>query len=77
MKKEFALLIILAIAVTIVIPSLMSAEEMSKKTKIGVVFKALDSPFWKIMEKGVYDEASKYLDIEVVVLAPQAEINVA
>jgi ribose transport system substrate-binding protein len=77
MKKESVLLVILVFAFVVVNPSLISIGKMKERAKVGVVFKALDSKWWKTMEGGVYNEVSKYPNIEVVVLAPQAEINVA
>jgi ribose transport system substrate-binding protein len=76
MKKEFALLIALAITIVVVSPFIISAEETSEKVKIGVIFKALDSEFWQFMKKGVDDESSKHSNLEIAFLAPQAEINI-
>lgn len=50
------------------------AEE--KPIRVGVIFKALDADFWKIMEQGAKD-AGKELGVEVEVLGPSAETAVS
>jgi ribose transport system substrate-binding protein len=76
-KNEFACLIVLAVMVVSLAPSVISTKEMSEKIRIGVVFKALDSEFWQTMKKGVDAESAKHPNLEIALLAPKAETDIA
>ncbi|QSQ08661.1 Ribose import binding protein RbsB [Koleobacter methoxysyntrophicus] len=51
-------------------------QEADEVLKIGVVVKALNSDYWKIVEAGAL-QAGKDLGVEVTVLGPSAETKVA
>ena len=47
-----------------------------KRYKMALVCKAMDSEFWTDMRKGAADAAAKLGNVDVVVLAPDREVNV-
>ncbi|MCS6817749.1 MAG: sugar ABC transporter substrate-binding protein [Blastocatellia bacterium] len=51
-------------------------EKRTAKWKIAVVTKALDSEWWMSVKQGCEAAAREHPDVEVVVLAPEREINV-
>lgn len=53
-----------------------AADSKDKKIVIGVVVKALNSDFWKLVQAGAVD-AGKELGVEVKVIAPNSEDDVA
>jgi ribose transport system substrate-binding protein len=46
------------------------------KIRIAIVPKAMDSEFWQSLKTGAEEEAAKYPDVELVILAPTREINI-
>src|SRR6266542_4348657 len=48
----------------------------TRKHRIVIVTKALDSEFWQTLKSGAEEAARKYPDIELSVLAPEREINI-
>ncbi|PAB59063.1 hypothetical protein CCE28_12325 [Anaeromicrobium sediminis] len=52
-----------------------TSNDVEKKSKIGVVVKALDSEHWLTVKKGAEDAAAE-TGVDVVVLAPDKESNV-
>lgn len=50
--------------------------ETAKTYRITVVTKALDSEFWLTLKRGAEAAAREHPEIEVVVLAPEREINI-
>jgi len=83
MKKESVLLVILVFVFVVVKPSLISIGEMKERAKVGVVFKALDSKWWKTMEKGIEIVAvqpansDRYLGMQVTenILTSNPDLN--
>lgn len=53
-----------------------SNNNEAKKIKIAVVLKALNSDYWKIVQAGAMD-AAKQLGVDVEVLGPNAETDIA
>jgi ribose transport system substrate-binding protein len=50
--------------------------EATRKKRIVIVTKALDSEFWQTLKTGAEDAARQHPDIELSVLAPEREINI-
>lgn len=79
MKKNFSLLVALFLMGTLVVAGCGSSETSKKeepqKMKIGVVVKALNSDYWKIVEAGAKAAGEKY-GVNVTVLGPNAETDV-
>jgi len=83
MKKSFSLLVALFLMMTLVVAGCSSSETSKKeepkketqKLKIGVVVKALNSDYWKIVEAGAKAAGEKY-GVNVTVLGPNAETDV-
>jgi ribose transport system substrate-binding protein len=50
--------------------------DMTRKRRIVIVTKALDSEFWQTLKRGAEEAARQYPDIELSVLAPEREINI-
>ncbi|GBC78020.1 Ribose import binding protein RbsB [bacterium HR08] len=50
--------------------------ETTKTYRIAVVTKALDSEFWLTLKRGAEAAAREHPEVEVVVLAPEREINI-
>lgn len=83
MKKNFSLLVALCLMVALFVvgcgSSATSKKEEPKndtqKMKIGVVVKALNSDYWKIVEAGAKAAGEKY-GVNVTVLGPNAETDV-
>ena len=84
MKKSMYLLMALFLMVALVVAGCGGSDtakkeepkkEEAKKVKVGVVLKALNSDYWKIVEAGAKD-AGKKLGVEVTVLGPNAETDV-
>lgn len=53
-----------------------SADSKDKKITIGVVVKALNSDYWKLVQAGAVD-AGKELGVDVKIIAPNSEDDVA
>lgn len=53
-----------------------TSAEGSKEIKIGVVLKAINSDYWKMVKAGA-DDAAKALGVKVVVNGPNAETDIA
>jgi len=51
-------------------------RETTKTYRIAVVTKALDSEFWLTLKRGAEAAAHAHPEVEVVVLAPEREINI-
>lgn len=79
MKKKLMLLVAMILMLSLVAAgcgsSQTQAPKTSEKTKIGVVVKALNSDYWKIVESGAKAAGDKY-GVEVKVLGPNAETDV-
>ncbi len=74
MKKLIGVLLVIALIASLGVSASFAGE---KKYKIALVFKALDSEFWKAMEKGAKDAAKNLPEVDLIILAPDREINVA
>ena len=48
----------------------------TRKRRIVIVTKALDSEFWQTLKSGAEEAARQHPDIELSVLAPEREINI-
>lgn len=48
----------------------------TRKHRIVIVTKALDSEFWQTLKSGAEEAARKHPDVELSVLAPEREINI-
>ncbi|WP_207652901.1 sugar ABC transporter substrate-binding protein [Anaeromicrobium sediminis] len=82
LKKIMALMLVIAMMVTLVVgcgaketQTQETSNDVEKKSKIGVVVKALDSEHWLTVKKGAEDAAAE-TGVDVVVLAPDKESNV-
>ncbi|GMA97566.1 substrate-binding domain-containing protein [Pelosinus sp. IPA-1] len=79
MKKKFTLLIAMSLLLSLVAAgcgsSQTQAPKTSEKMNVGVVVKALNSDYWKIVEFGAKAAGDKY-GVEVKVLGPNAETDV-
>lgn len=79
MKKKFRLLVAMSLMLSLVAAGCSSSQTQAPKTtekmKIGVVVKALNSDYWKIVESGAKAAGDKY-GVEVKVLGPNAETDV-
>ncbi|WP_378955973.1 sugar ABC transporter substrate-binding protein [Pelosinus sp. sgz500959] len=83
MKKSFSLFVALFLMMALVVAGCGSSETSKKeepkketqKIKIGVVLKALNSDYWKIVEAGAKAAGEKY-GVNVTVLGPNAETDV-
>ena len=53
-----------------------SREGATRKHRIVIVTKALDSEFWQTLKSGAEEAARQHPDIELAVLAPEREINI-
>jgi ribose transport system substrate-binding protein len=79
MKKKFTLLVAMSLLFSLVAAGCGSSQTQAPKTtekmKVGVVVKALNSDYWKIVESGAKAAGDKY-GVEVKVLGPNAETDV-
>jgi ribose transport system substrate-binding protein len=83
MRKSMYLLVALVLVITMVTAGCggsqkqetKSADKASGKVKIGVVVKALNSDYWKLVEAGAKAAGAKY-GVEVQVAGPNAETDV-
>jgi ribose transport system substrate-binding protein len=50
--------------------------DVTRKHRIVIVTKALDSEFWQTLKSGAEEAARQHPDIELSVLAPEREINI-
>ena len=50
--------------------------EVTRKYRIAIVTKALDSEFWQTLKSGAEEAARQHPDVELSVLAPEREINI-
>jgi ribose transport system substrate-binding protein len=53
-----------------------SRGDATRKHRIVIVTKALDSEFWQTLKSGAEEAARQHPDIELSVLAPEREINI-
>jgi ribose transport system substrate-binding protein len=51
-------------------------SDATRKRRIVIVTKALDSEFWQTLKSGAEEAARQHPDIELSVLAPEREINI-
>lgn len=79
MKNKVKLLVAMSLMVSMIAAgcgsSQTQAPKPAEKGKIGVVVKALNSDYWKIVESGAKAAGEKY-GVEVKVLGPNAETDV-
>jgi ribose transport system substrate-binding protein len=79
MKKNISLLVALFMMVALIATGCGSTQTQTQKEpekmKIGVVVKALNSDYWKIVESGAKAAGEKY-GVEVKVLGPNTETDV-
>jgi ribose transport system substrate-binding protein len=79
MKKKFKLLVVMSLMASMMAAGCGNSptqnQKSDEKVKIGVVVKALNSDYWKIVEYGAKAAGAKY-GVEVKVLGPNAETDV-
>ncbi|VBB08236.1 Hypothetical protein LUCI_3505 [Lucifera butyrica] len=79
MRKSMYLLVALSLVVALVVAGCGGSQQGQTKTdqkmRIGVVVKALNSDYWKIVEAGAKAAGEKY-GADVTVLGPNAETDV-
>jgi ribose transport system substrate-binding protein len=78
MKKSVYLLVVLCLIVALIAVGCGSTKTQTQepaKMTIGVVVKALNSDYWKIVESGAKAAGTKY-GVQVKVLGPNAETDV-
>lgn len=79
MKKSVSLFVAMAMMIALLATGCGSTQTQTpkpaEKLKIGVVLKALNSDYWKIVESGAKAAGEKY-NVEVKILGPNAETDV-
>jgi ribose transport system substrate-binding protein len=63
-------------AAMLIAVSACNRGEATRKKRIVIVTKALDSEFWQTLKTGAEEAARQHPDIELSVLAPEREINI-
>ncbi|VBB05232.1 Hypothetical protein LUCI_0439 [Lucifera butyrica] len=83
MKKGFTVLVCLLVTISLLLTGCGGSQEnqpthskkVPEKTRIGVVVKALNSDYWKLVEYGA-KQAGEKLGLDVTVIGPNSETDV-
>jgi len=67
---------VLMVALLLLSTAGCNRTDATRKHRIVIVTKALDSEFWQTLKSGAEEAARKHPDVELSVLAPEREINI-
>lgn len=76
MRNKLSILCIVMIAVMLLLAAGCNRTDATRKMRIVIVTKALDSEFWQTLKSGAEEAARQHPDVELSVLAPEREINI-
>ena len=76
MRNKAWILCVTMLAVLLVAVGGCNRADATRKRRIVIVTKALDSEFWQTLKSGAEEAARQHPDIELSVLAPEREINI-
>jgi ribose transport system substrate-binding protein len=75
-NKPWILCVVMVAAMLLVSAGGCNRTDATRKHRIVIVTKALDSEFWQTLKSGAEEAARQHPDIELSVLAPEREINI-
>src|SRR5437773_3139142 len=75
-NKPWTLCIVMVAAVFLLSAGGCNRTDATRKHRIVIVTKALDSEFWQTLKRGAEEAARQHPDVELSVLAPEREINI-
>jgi ribose transport system substrate-binding protein len=76
MRNKSWILCVLMVALLLLSTAGCNRTDATRKYRIVIVTKALDSEFWQTLKSGAEEAARKHPDVELSVLAPEREINI-
>jgi len=76
MKTKLWILCAATLAVGLLAVAGCNRGDATRKHRIVIVTKALDSEFWQTLKSGAEEAARQHPDVELAVLAPEREINI-
>lgn len=76
MRNKLSILCVGMIAVMLLLAAGCNRTDATRKLRIVIVTKALDSEFWQTLKSGAEEAARQHPDVELSVLAPEREINI-
>jgi len=76
MRNKLSILCVVMIAVMLLLAAGCNRTDATRKMRIVIVTKALDSEFWQTLKSGAEEAARQHPDVELSVLAPEREINI-
>lgn len=76
MRNRLSILCVAMIAVMLLVAAGCNRTDATRKMRIVIVTKALDSEFWQTLKSGAEEAARQHPDVELSVLAPEREINI-
>src|SRR5712691_2293710 len=75
-NKPWILCIVMIAAMLLLSVGGCNRTDATRKQRIVIVTKALDSEFWQTLKSGAEEAARQHPDVELSVLAPEREINI-
>lgn len=75
-NKPWILCVVMVAAMLLLSAGGCNRTDATRKHRIVIVTKALDSEFWQTLKSGAEESARQHPDIELSVLAPEREINI-
>jgi len=76
MRNKLSISAIVMIGVMLLLAAGCNRTDATRKMRIVIVTKALDSEFWQTLKSGAEEAARQHPDVELSVLAPEREINI-
>ena len=76
MRNKLSILCVAMIAVMLLLAAGCNRTDATRKMRIVIVTKALDSEFWQTLKSGAEEAARQHPEVELSVLAPEREINI-
>lgn len=76
MRNKPWILCVVIVAMLLLSVGGCNRTDATRKRRIVIVTKALDSEFWQTLKSGAEEAARQHPDIELSVLAPEREINI-
>ncbi len=76
MRNKPWFLCVVMVAMLLVSAGGCNRTDATRKHRIVIVTKALDSEFWQTLKSGAEEAARQHPDVELSVLAPEREINI-
>jgi ribose transport system substrate-binding protein len=76
MRNKLSILCVAMSAVMLFLAAGCNRTDATRKMRIVIVTKALDSEFWQTLKSGAEEAARQHPDVELSVLAPEREINI-